>query len=90
MASGASASKSGIVTIAYYLSYFSQGDYGELVNKAAARATDGTGNIPPAVTRLLASTGYTDLIAGEYPVTLTYSLPGKNQVTSQKQITIRF
>jgi hypothetical protein len=90
ISSGISAPKNGPIKIMYYLSYFSFGDYDELRNKAAARATSGTGNVPAAVTRLLGVSGYTDLISGTYPVNIAYCLPGKNQITTQKQIVIQF
>lgn len=89
ISSGISTSKSGLVKILYFLSFISFGDYDELRNKAASRAIAG-GSVPQAVTRLLRATGYTDLMSGSYPVTISYSLPGKDQITTQKQIVIQF
>lgn len=88
--SGLTLSKSGDVRLMYYLSDVAFGDYRELLNKAAARAVAG-GSVPAAVTRLLSSTGYTDLIPGStYPIEIGYTLPGINRVTSRKQIVIQF
>lgn len=87
--SGISVPKSGPVKAMYYLSYISFGDYDELRNKAAARTIAG-GQIPSAVTRLLQTRGYTDLMSGSYPINISYSLPGKDQITTQKQIIIQF
>lgn len=89
VSSGIAIPKSGQVKMVYFLSYFSFGDYMELRNKAATRILSG-GHVPSPVTRLLSSAGYTDLMSGSYPVTILYSLPGTNQVTTQKQISIQF
>jgi hypothetical protein len=39
---------------------------------------------------LLSARGYTDLEAGTYVINFNYTLPGTNQVTTQKQIAIQF
>ncbi len=84
--SGVASSKSGGVTIGYFLSYYSFFDYRDLVDKAAARFLNGN----TSGVALLNTRGYTDLTAGDYPVEVTYRLPGTNEVTFRKEISIKF
>jgi hypothetical protein len=90
ISSGISTAKNGNIKLMYYLSYTGFQDFNELRNKAARLATSGIQNIPPAIQNLLSVPGYTDLMSGSYPVTIQYVLPGTEQVTTQKQITIQF
>ena len=87
LTSGYAASKSGMVSIGYFLSYFSFWDFNDLKNKAAAKhlANGGTGSGPGIL-----AARYADLSEGYYPVEITYSLPGTKQVTFRKEITIKF
>lgn len=88
ISSGVSAIKSGPVKLLYFVSYVSFWDYDELRNKAARLSL--AGNRSAGITRLLSATGYIDLMEGAYPINISYTLPGTNQVTTQKQITIQF
>jgi hypothetical protein len=91
ISSGISMPKSGPVKLMYYLSYVSFWDFDEMRNKAASLVLSGNGPSSPAVNNLLSAVGYTDLIPGAtYPVNIKYMLPGINQVTTQKQLTIQF
>lgn len=87
---GRAYNKSGTVLVAYYLSYYAYWDYNELINKASAKYLDNWSSRPEGVKRLLASTGYTDLLEGDYPVDITYSLPGANKPSYSNQIKINF
>ncbi|MBD0255413.1 MAG: hypothetical protein ICV83_06810, partial [Cytophagales bacterium] len=87
--SGVAPAQSGTVLFAYYLSYYAFFDYDELRNKAARKYL-ATGQAPEGVRRLLSAQGYTDLLDGEYPVEVNYTLPGTNQVTTRQMVTIKF
>jgi hypothetical protein len=89
ISSGVAPARSGSVLLGYYLSYYAFFDYDELRNKAARKYLNG-GQVPESIRRLLAAQGYTDLLEGYYPVELSYTLPGTNQVTSRQTIKIRF
>jgi hypothetical protein len=89
ISSGVAAAQPGSVLFAYYLSYYAFFDYDELRNKAARKYLS-SGQAPESVRRLLAAKGYTDLLKGQYPVEVSYTLPGSNQVTSRQTVTIRF
>jgi hypothetical protein len=88
ISAGMASSKSGAVTIGYFISYYSFFDYRDLANKAAAKFLS-TGGVGTAGTILNAG-GYTDLLAGDYPVEISYRLPGTNQVTFRREISIKF
>ena len=88
--SGSASSKSGVFTIGYFLSWYGLWDYGDLKNKTAAKYLNNWSSAPPAAKQLLANKGYTDLLAGQYPVEIIYSLPGTNQVTFRREISIKF
>jgi hypothetical protein len=90
VSSGTASSKSGSVLVGYYVSYYSYWDYSELINKVSARYLDNWGSRPESVKRLMAATGYTDLLQGNYPVDIIYTLPGTNQVTFKGQTQIKF
>lgn len=87
--SGVAPAQAGTVLFAYYLSYYAFFDYDELRNKAARKYL-ATGQAPEGVRRLLSAQGYTDLLDGEYPVEVNYTLPGTNQVTSRQTVMIKF
>jgi hypothetical protein len=88
--SGTAPSKSGTVLIGYYLSYYSFWDYSELINKVSAKYLDNWTTRPEGVKRLFSVRGYTDLLEGNYPVDVVYTLPGTNQVTFRGQVQIKF
>jgi hypothetical protein len=87
---GSGTTRSGAITIGYFLSWYSFWDYSELKNKTAAKYLNNWGAAPPAAKTLLGTTGYTDLLAGYYPVELTYSLPGPDQVKFKREVLIKF
>ncbi len=87
---GTAGSKNASVLIGYYLSYYSFWDYTELLNKAAGKYLDNWNGRPEGIRRLMAATGYTDLITGSYPVDVTYTLPGKTSPTFSTQVSIKF
>ena len=86
--SGTAPAKSGPVKVMYYLSYVGLKDFSELRDKAASQLL--RGNTSPGVMHLLSARGYTDLTPGTYRVNFSYTLPGTNQVTTEKQIAIQF
>ncbi|HYF69701.1 MAG TPA: hypothetical protein VD884_16265 [Ohtaekwangia sp.] len=88
--SGVGLKKAGSVLVGYYLSYYAYWDYDELTNKAAAKYYDNWSSRPEAAKRLLASTGYTDLIGGNYPVNIQYIIPGTEKPTYSNQMIIHF
>lgn len=90
VAAGRAAEKRGSMLIGYYLSYYAFWDYEDLLNKAAKKYLDNWKTRPEGIRRLLATTGYTDLLEGEYPVDITYTLPGINEVTYKDQLSIKF
>jgi hypothetical protein len=90
ISSGAASSKTGSVLVGYYLSYYAYWDYSELLNKAAGKYLNNWSGRPEGVKRLLAASGYTDLVTGQYPVDVKYTLPGTNKVTYSTQVQIKF
>ncbi|MFB6454155.1 hypothetical protein ACE38W_02705 [Chitinophaga sp. Hz27] len=65
----------------YYVSFFANDDFNELMNKATKYYING-GTVTPQISRLLNST-FPDLQAGQfYPVEFQYRLPGSNNITS--------
>lgn len=90
MTSGSAPSKSGSVLIGYYLSFYSFRDFNDLRNTAALKFLSNWASAPQAAKNLLAAGGFVDLIDGDYPVELTYSLPGTNQVTYRKELVIKY
>jgi hypothetical protein len=81
--------KSGSVLIGYYLSFYSFKDYHDLRNKAAAKFLKDMSGAPAGIKTLLTSS-FVDLIEGSYPVQIAYVLPGTNQVTYSKELTIKY
>jgi len=86
--SGIAPAKSGPVKVMYYLSYVGQKDFTELRDKAANLLIHG--NTSPGVMHLMSAKGYTDLTPGTYRINFSYTLPGINRVTTEKQIAIQF
>lgn len=86
---GQAPAKRGNIAIGYYLSYYCYWDYNELVRKALAKHFDNPNQLSPSVSKLLSSTGYTDLLRGAYPVTLTYTLPGESQPKFRNNIILQ-
>ncbi|RFM25853.1 hypothetical protein [Deminuibacter soli] len=89
---GQAASKPGRCRVMYYVSYVGNMDYHELLNKATDNVLAGKAAFinNPSVQRLLVSK-YVDLQSKQdYPVQLTYRLPGTRQVTSSVQYKIHF
>lgn len=86
---GNAPSKNGSILIGYYLSYYSFKDFNDLRNQAAAKYLNNWSSAPTAAKNLLSAGGFVDLLAGNYPVEITYSLPGINQVTYRKEIVIK-
>jgi hypothetical protein len=76
ISSGAASSKTGSVLVGYY--------------KAAGKYLNNWSGRPEGVKRLLAASGYTDLVTGQYPVDVKYTLPGTNKVTYSTQVQIKF
>jgi hypothetical protein len=87
---GVAGSKNASVLIGYYLSYYTFWDYSELLNKAASKYLNNWGARPEGVRRLLAATGYTDLLSGYYPVDISYTLPGNTTPSFSTQVSIKF
>jgi hypothetical protein len=87
--SGFAPTKTGTVVLGYFVSYYATHDYSELLNKAGAiRANSST--IPAGVKHILSGT-YSDLIKGyNYPVEISYTLPGATEPIFKKQVTIKY
>ncbi|HEX8547730.1 MAG TPA: hypothetical protein VF691_12260 [Cytophagaceae bacterium] len=82
--------KSGRIVIEYYLSHYAYNDYQDLLNKAANAYLSNKLRAPEGARRLLESKGYVDLMEDKYPVKLSYTLPGTNHITSEKEFKIKF
>jgi hypothetical protein len=87
---GSASSKGGSVVLGYYLSYYTFRDYYDLRNQAGAKYMSNWNSAPPAARRLLTAPSFTGLIEGDYPVTITYMLPGTHQVTYNREIRITY
>ena len=90
IAAGNTPPTKGSVLIGYYLSYYVFWDYSELVNKTSAKYLNNWNNRPDGVKRLMAETGYTDLLEGNYPVDIKYTLPGADKPNFTTQTSIKF
>jgi len=90
IAAGTAPGKRSSVLMAYYLSFYCYGDYQDLVDAASAKYLDNWSARPEGVKRLLAATGYTDLLEGNYPVNVSYTLPGAQTPSYQNQVSIKF
>jgi hypothetical protein len=82
--------KGGQLQLEYYLSWYAFQDFIDLRNAAAYQYIDQNGNVPEATRRLLNAQTFTDLLPGNYPVQVQYTLPGTHKVTTTKQIGINF
>jgi hypothetical protein len=80
----------GSVLIGYYLSYYVYWDYQDLSNKVSAKYVNNWNSRPEGVKRLMAETGYTDLLEGNYPVDIKYTLPGAEKPNFTTQVSIKF
>jgi hypothetical protein len=89
LSSNSSASKSGNITINYYLSYYTFWDMNELQNKAAAIYLNNWSSAPESAKKLLAW-GFNDLERGDYRVNIAYVLPGINHTTFSREVSIKF
>jgi hypothetical protein len=87
--SGFAPTKTGTVVLGYFVSYYATHDYSELLNKAGAILANNP-NPPAGVKHILAGT-YSDLIKGyNYPVEISYTLPGATEPNFKKQVTIKY
>jgi hypothetical protein len=84
-----SPSKGGNVTVNYFLSYYTFWDMNDLQNKAAAIYLNNWLSAPAAAKRLIAW-NFNDLERGDYQVKIAYILPGINQTTFSKDVSIKF
>jgi hypothetical protein len=82
--------KGGQLQLEYYLSWYAFQDFIDLRNAAAFQYLHLNGNIGEATRRLLNAQSFTDLLQGNYPVQVQYTLPGTHKVTSTQQLQIRF
>ncbi|MFN7234249.1 MAG: hypothetical protein ACK5U1_07305 [Cyclobacteriaceae bacterium] len=89
VSSGQARARSGSVVLGYFISFYSYWDYEELKNKAAALYLDKWNSAPPAARNLILQS-YTDLLKDNYPVEVTYTLPGAIQPTYRGKVSIRF
>lgn len=87
---GKASATNGSILIGYYLSYYAYWDYNELLNKASGKYLNNWGSRPAGVKRLMADTGYTDLLEGNYPVDIKYTLPGADKPSFTTQTSIKF
>jgi hypothetical protein len=83
-------SKGGQMQLEYYLSWYAFQDFIDLRNAAAYQFVNSNGNVPEASRRLLNAQSFTDLLPGDYPVQIQYTLPGTHQVTTTKVLPVRF
>lgn len=90
VAAGNTPPTKGSVLIGYYLSYYVYWDYNDLSNKASAKYINNWNSRPEGVKRLMAETGYTDLLEGNYPVDIKYTLPGAEKPNFTTQVSIKF
>jgi len=82
--------KGGQLQLEYYLSWYAFQDFIDLRNAAAYQYINLNGNVPEATRRLLSAQNFTDLLPGNYPIQVQYTLPGTHKVTTTKQLQIRF
>lgn len=87
---GKAPATTGSVLIGYYLSYYTYWDYQDLQNKASAKYYNNWNGRPAGVKRLMADAGYTDLLNGNYPVDIKYTLPGADKPNFTTQVSIKF
>jgi hypothetical protein len=90
IAAGAAPGKRSSVLMAYYLSFYCYWDYHELINAASAKYLDNWSARPEGVKRLMAAKGYTDLLEGNYPINVSYTLPGAQTPSYKNQVSIKF
>jgi len=93
VSSGMATGKPGRFRVMYFLSYIGNQDYHELLEKAVNKylsANGSQGYMPPSVQHLF-SMPFQDLEANQnYPVEISYRLPGTNNVTSSVPCNILF
>lgn len=87
---GSAPAKSGSIVFGYYLSWYGFKDFNDLRNQAAAKYLNDWSTAPAAAKNLLSAGGFVDLMSGNYPIEITYSLPGTNQVTYKSQVSIKY
>jgi len=86
---GFAPAKSGTVYLGYFVSYYAVHDFSELSNKAGAIILSGSG--APAGAKAILAAKWWDLIKDyNYPVEITYTLPGATQPNFKKQVTIKY
>lgn len=87
---GNASTRSGSILFGYYLSWYGFKDYNDLLNQAAAKYLYNWTTAPAAAKKLLSSQAFVGLLKGDYPVEITYSLPGTNAVTYKNQVSIKY
>jgi len=89
ISSGSVGNKASSVVVGYYIPYYVQGDFLELRDKAAARYLANPTTTPQSIKTLMVKP-YTNLTKDDYPVSITYSLPGPNKVVYRGNTSIKF
>jgi hypothetical protein len=87
---GSASAKIGTIVFGYYLPWYGFKDFNDLRNQAAQKYLNDWGSAPTAAKKLLSAGAFADLIRGNYPIEIKYSLPGTNQVTYQNQVIIKY
>jgi hypothetical protein len=87
---GSAPGRSGSFVVGYYLSFYGFRDYNDLRNQAAAKYLGNWSAAPQAVKNLLSVAGFMDLLEGEYPVEISYVLPGTSQPVFKQQLSIKY
>ena len=81
----------GQLQLEYYLSWYAFQDFIDLRNAAAYQVISLNGNnVPEATSRLFNAQRFTDLLPGDYPVQVQYTLPGTHTVTTTKVLQLKF
>lgn len=87
---GAALTKTGKILFAYDLSWLCFQDFSDLRNQAVNKFLKmGITNMPSGATKLITGQ-YTDMIRGSYNILLKYILPGSNNPSSSKTISINY
>ena len=80
----------GQLQLEYYLSWYAFQDFIDLRNAAGYQFINLHGNVPEATRRLMNAQSFTDLLPGNYPVQIQYTLPGTHKVTTTRVLQIKF
>ncbi len=86
---GKSSSAATLTHFVYYVPSMWADDYTDIRNSLSNLVSQNSVIVTPAITKILKTFPWPQVSVGNYPIILKYHLPGRNTVTSSKQINLK-